>query len=325
MIRTAPAPSLAASAFALALLSAGAAAPQSPPDPISDARYLRQLSDAMYRTLYDRLTPELWPLMSARERRVADEITFDFPRVPGILAAFADRRGGERIVVVSAGHMALAHFTLDASLLGFHFRLPGDEVSPYIDYLAETATYNQSRALRRRSIEPFESFEAFAGLDAGAAAAIRNTPEFQGGITEGLVNYLGFVVAHEIGHHVHGDVDRRERSLAKRRVQEAKADAFAMKMLAGAGYNPFVGLATMTFFAVLEGDPAEQAPGDHPPAICRSYGFIVEGLALVDRDRGFADFVDSQPHFKAQLARMRQQLASVEAEAEAACGKYRVQ
>ena len=121
---------------------------------------------------------------------------------------------------------------------------------------------------------------------------VRAKPNFQTSRSVLLTHGLAFVVAHELAHHVLGHVDSPATSLEDQREMERAADAYAVKLVTRAGYNPMAAAAFMGLLSSLEGTSDAWVESNHPRAVCRQAEFMVKGHSTLSSDSEYMKFLD---------------------------------
>ena len=86
-----------------------------------------------------------------------------------------------------------------------------------------------------------------------------------------------FVLAHELAHHVHGDVRAAGRPAERQREDEAQADEWAVAKMLQMGVDPALASASMLLLNEIEGKSAfAQSLARHPPSLERAIAIISE-------------------------------------------------
>jgi hypothetical protein len=57
-----------------------------------------------------------------------------------------------------------------------------------------------------------------------------------------------FLLAHEVAHHIHGDVDKPSKNDAEQRTRESAADDWAIDLLIHKNISPVCGIVPLLFF-----------------------------------------------------------------------------
>jgi hypothetical protein len=206
------------------------------------------------------------------ERRTLREINIRIPMDYNItrVEAFRDE-SGQRIIEMSFGFLGfiIMQLTEDfyfASESGDCLGCPNDidKFDAYVDYLNEMVNRNE-RMLRKDHIKRFREY---AEIPAEKWEAIVRRDDYALNVAKLQYSALGFILAHEIGHHVFGHVDRPPRSPAESRRYEAQADRYAVALTVKMDMSALGALPALVFFANHEGEVVN-SDATHPLALCR--------------------------------------------------------
>ena len=170
----------------------------------------------------------------------------------------------QRVIEISFGFLGvIAQLCED---LHFSSEIPDgpDKFDAYVEYLDEIVDRNE-RALRKDHIK---SFQEHAAIPVDTKNAIMGHSDYHLNVAKILLSANGFILAHEVGHHVLGHVDRPARSFAESRRYEAQADRYAVALTVKMGITALGALPALAFFATREGKRVDP-DATHPLAFCR--------------------------------------------------------
>lgn len=132
---------------------------------------------------------------------------------------------------------------------------------------------------------------------ADAQARLNALSDAQRGTGQGVeVMMMLFITAHELAHHVNGDVNRGLLAAEDQRKQEARADAWAAQRVMALGYNPEMALMSLLVMNQIERarPPSTSLLRRHPEALRRAQDLM----------RSVLDNLDTHPQaIRAELAR----------------------
>lgn len=141
-------------------------------------------------------------------------------------------------------------------------------------------------------------------------------------ITEIYTEGLAFVLGHEIGHHIHGDLWKGGDARAKRAMESA-ADGFGVSLCMRAGFAPIAVLPVMSVIMTLEGDPANaRADADHPQTACRMVDLWDASRDLAERDPAFSANLAAHPDKQELWTQVRAALSDAADRAAPVCRPY---
>jgi hypothetical protein len=200
------------------------------------------------------------------ERRTLREIEIRIPMDYNVtrVQAFRDE-SGQRIIEMSFGFLGLLNqLTQDYVFADASGDTDIDKFEAYLDYLNEMVNRNE-RMLRKDHIK---SFREYAEIPAEKWEAIVGGEDYDRNVAIMRVSAIAFILTHEIGHHVFGQVDRLPRSPVESRRSEAQADRYAVALTLKMGMPALGALPALAFFATHEGGSVN-SDATHPLALCR--------------------------------------------------------
>jgi hypothetical protein len=290
---------------AIALLAADGLAQDEQYDALS-----AQFAEAAARTWQDEIEQKFLDAMPETERELVSSIDFRFVPGGGAYDAFATRNeDGEPIILISGAFVAFQDCALDAAVMSDHFQL-SHQMMPYLEYALEEGVKNLARVesgLKPRLV-PF--FAAYAQIPMGQAMQYAQSDDYQNKMMGFRIHGLAFVLAHEIGHHVHGDYERV--GDAEQRDREMKADLYAVRLGLKSGFSPLAAIPVMMFFGEAGGDIR------HPPPLCRLANLISWGV----NDPSFVEYLKENASEKAKVDALRVELANMRSQIEADCDEW---
>jgi hypothetical protein len=203
-------------------------------------------------------------VMPDLERRTLREIDIRIPMDYNVtrVQAFRDERG-QRIIEMSFGFLGiitqLSEYCYFASESGDF-----EKFDAYVDYVNEMVDRNE-RMLRKDHIK---SFQEYAEITAEKWDAIAGRDDYWRNVGVLTASAIGFILTHEIGHHVFDHVDRPPRSPVESRRYEAQADRYAVALTLKMGISALGAMPALAFFATHEGERVT-SDATHPLALCR--------------------------------------------------------
>ena len=219
--------------------------------------------------------------MPAPEQRILREIDIRIPmdRNATRVQAFRDE-SGQRIIEMSFGFLiVMTHMSADcifADLTG-----EWQKLDAYLDYVNEIVERNE----RMLSSDDIKSFQEYAEIPAEKWDAITGRDDYWQSVGAMSLSAIGFILTHEIGHHVLGQVDRPPPgSPAESRRYEAQADRYAVALTVKMGITALGALPALAFFATHEGQRVD-SDATHPLALCR----VLEAFSATFDQIGFKD------------------------------------
>jgi hypothetical protein len=162
----------------------------------------------------------------------------------------------------------------------------------YLSYVNDTIDRND-RSVGEDSMT-LQPFTEFAGIPEETATQIMNGSD--AGYNDGVLLYaaIGFVLAHEIGHHVLGHVDSAPASPEDSRARETEADRYAFDLTMRAGMTAFGALPALAIFTAAESEFADPE-ATHPDPSCRILGAWIYTLDRLAADDATRHLFDNDP------------------------------
>jgi hypothetical protein len=208
---------------------------------------------------------DLSDIMPDPERRTLREIVIRIPMdydVTRVLSFRDEHR--QRVIEISFGFLgAIAQLCGDFYFASQISEGP-EKFDAYVEYVHEMVDRNE-RALRNDHIK---SFQEHAAIPVDTKNAIMGRSDYHLNVGKIILSAIGFILAHEVGHHVLGHLDRPARSLAESRRYEAQADRYAVALTVKMGITTLGALPALAFFATREGKRVDP-DATHPLAFCR--------------------------------------------------------
>lgn len=220
------------------------------------------------------------------ERRTELGITYDVIATWNANAQAIDLADGPHSGI-GAGFVAVIDWVATAMAIGYEFH---DDrcASAYIRSLSDAIIQNSRAAAgtgRYALIgSPFAFAQSSPTLCPGVTEARFRADQHADDLRElWIKGSLEYVLAHELGHHVLGHTAARPADYPESRQREAKADAFAFRVMAKAGLNPMLALPVMLLWCNLEGFSIE-GEGTHPAGVRRMRVMIAAARQAVNDD-----------------------------------------
>ena len=132
-------------------------------DPTSITQLTKQYATFGARTFKNELRPTFSKVLSAEEKEFFDDIEFQWPSDFNMLVAFANKNAdGNRVVVISGGHIAATDVAVDANLITFN--LSKGDPQKYFDHIVGLVQQNRLLYIQGSQQKPLPSFEVFSNL-----------------------------------------------------------------------------------------------------------------------------------------------------------------
>jgi predicted Zn-dependent protease len=188
---------------------------------------------------------------------------------------------------IGAGFLAVIDWVSTAMAIGYKYH---DDrcATAYIHSLSDAIIQNSRAASGTGKYAIIGSPFAFAlssptlcpGVTEAAFRADQHADDLRELWIRGSLDY---VLAHELGHHVLGHTATSPANYPESRQREAKADAFAFRVMAKAGLNPVLCVPVMLLWCNLEGFSIE-GEGTHPAGVRRMRVMIAAARQAVNDD-----------------------------------------
>lgn len=302
-------------AIVLLLGAAGTSRLQAQPSPMANAfnpAVLNSYESAFY-TSVGEIKPALRAVLNAEQRRRLDEVEIVFEREDAFAfgaTAFIDRRG-KRIIRFSAGFIVgllQADFAYGAATLAALRGIdPGarQRVPSFAGAMAR-AVFDPS-ARSQGSFRSYPSFWKHFGWSDERMRNLMSDPEWERIVGGTVTSSFGFILAHEIAHHLH-DHPRLSGPVYDEEVQ---ADITAAALATAIGLDPS---STFGSFAFIDGVTEHIGQSSHPAALCRvSYVAAVAAKARVGNAAAMSRLTPAQrreirDHHETTRSNLRQQI-----------------
>jgi hypothetical protein len=269
-------------------------------------------------------------VMPAAERAVLNDIVFKLDRSSwNILDAYARRRSGGRLVVLSRGYVAASDY-LDFAVTyeGYKQEFLGQQADGaslmrYSDAVVDTLEKNTKRRMRAEDGVPAPDYLEWIGIRGENKRALfqRLDSDQRFRVMREEVKKAAFavVLGHEIGHHVLNHLDFGKTTPQ----QEADADAYGVALAMKAGYLPIGAMGTFILFSAMEGWSAQpNGERSHPPAVCRLARLVQASVTFVRRDRDFIEYLRARGQLERYEA-LEATFSSILPAARRECGEIR--
>jgi len=211
-------------------------------------------SAATVREIINKIRPHLFGGLTGKEATIYNKITFRVTERDTLSEAGSMIEDGTRIVEIDEGYGRQIEMMGEAMLIENELKRP--ILVPYTRYVV--SEWN-GKATFVKDPSGFAHFNFDRILDDP------NKSEQWSKLT---TNALAFVIAHEVGHHVLGHVDKPyPKDLTQRRQMEMDADAWAIECLENAHphFSPISGLLPLIFDYYVTEKPIEhESQSDHP-------------------------------------------------------------
>jgi hypothetical protein len=243
-------------------------------------------SVATIQKVINTVRPALFGGLTGSEAKVYKEITFRVSDREAHALAGSVMEDGTRIVEIDEGYGREIEMLAEAMLIEQAQNRP--VLVPYIRYVA--LSWSRHATFIK---EP----GAFAHFDFDT---ILDKPEGAKEWDKMITDSIAFVVAHEVGHHVLGHIDKPVTDLEKRRQRELDADSWAIECLKHATphFSPISGYIPLIFDYYITPTPiAHEANSDHPADLRRIHAM-------------FEAMEDALPSYRADLAGCGKRLGS---------------
>lgn len=244
----------------------------------SNATALSRRDD--FSRLVNRIRSDALDAMPDLERRIVREIDIHIPMDYNItrVQSFRDE-SGQRIIEMSFGFLMvitkLSGYCIYADATG-----DWEKLDAYLDYVNEMVDRNE----RMLGKDHIKSFQEYAEIPAEKWNAIEGRDDYWWNVGALTMSAIGFILTHEMGHHVLDHFDRPARSPAESRRNEAQADRYAVALTLKMDISPLGALPALAFFATHEGQRVA-SDATHPLAVCR----VLEAFSATFDQIGFKD------------------------------------
>jgi len=230
------------------------------------------------------------PLLSADQQALARKVKIRIKDNSwDLFGTIADKEGDTRVIVIPLGLVVTLDWIDTAVAAQAVNGVDMQVLSSYVSALNRTINQDLIRINAKVAPNPLPVFPAYAHLPQDEWFRMISTPEFARTKDAIKLSSFGFLVLHELAHHIEPDAFATV-DVFKR---EPFADKFAARWSVAADLNPLAAIYTVLFFASLEGDESARAGGvgGYPPAICRAAYFLMQGRAQALKDADFEKFM----------------------------------
>lgn len=218
------------------------------------------------------LRPLIEATLSPSERQQFDRIRVVISSNETIASPFADVDASGPYITFTAGLARLVAAVTEAI-----YALPPRQSIQYIAYVVAQQQQAVAAAGGSPAAPPIKPFYEWANWSQQQINGYQADANLQRNIELTNVGVIGFIYAHEAGHHLLGHVANPDVDLPTKRDREMKADAFASEHLIRADVGPLVGVFAMVYFAALDCNAlAHEQNLIHPADIRRISAVIQE-------------------------------------------------
>jgi hypothetical protein len=229
---------------------------------------------------------ELRKGLTPAERSIEMGITYDVIATWNANAQAVELNDGPHSGI-GAGFIAVIDWVATAMAIDYKFH-NNRCASAYIHSLSDAILQNSHAAAGtgRYAIigSPFAFAQSSPALCPGVTEAGFRADRHADDLREQWIRgSLEYVLAHELGHHVLGHTATPPANYPESRQREAKADAFAFRVMAKAGVNPLLSLPVMLLWCDLEGFSIE-GEGTHPAGVRRMRVMVAAARQAVNDD-----------------------------------------
>lgn len=237
------------------------------------AEAIRYYRDA-YRTVANNYRAAIRSLLAPQERRLVDQISFEFVPTQDIFAQAYISTNNRHVVEVSFGFLAFMQN------LTFAYAVTGEANQPacyvqYLDVAARAALDNTKRRTIGQAPGPIPFFPYYVQIGGEGCHSISSNdlynPEAHSFVSGGMDAVLAVLIGHEVAHHILGHVDGGGPiDLEESRESETAADVWAVEHAFAIRVNPSPALPIWSFFAAIGGaDIGDELEATHPLGIRR--------------------------------------------------------
>lgn len=216
-------------------------------------------------------------VLPSGHRNLALSITLRAPKAGGLSGVGAGRLpDGTRVIAINQGTQYAVQQLAQAVVLGQYVLRDMNFVAGYVRYLAYWGVFGPSPLTAVQ-------FAKYYGVS-DAEERLNDLSQAEQSIGDGVEALIMlFITAHEIAHHVLGDVDRGLQMPEVQRSQEARADAWAADRIFDLGLSPEVVVLSMALIDQTEqdADPDLVSFSRHPKALERAKTLLGAVLSLL--------------------------------------------
>lgn len=236
-------------------------------------------------------------VMTPREREATRDVRIRFAADPWPFA-FADRSATGPFIEISAGLLwSIDQFSTIIALnqdLSEHIK--GDCLNVYMTNFAHLMSHNRTSAITRKSPTPVPAALVFINSRPDICASV-NLEKLPGSILDQhremlIHSSLAFVIAHEFGHIYNDDHPTAQIPRNESRIQERKADQFAMSLEIRTDGSPILALPILLLLASMENFDFETHAGStHPAGLVRGFLLLDAAVELGKHDPEFKTYL----------------------------------
>jgi hypothetical protein len=253
---------------AAVLVSLGQPCPRAFAQKLSGDDFNQHLIDTSNRTL--QILLEIFrPHVAASKRDLLNKDRINVKPLAGFNAYYLPDK---KEIQIPFGIVYEIHLQAHAYVYTKNHPASGERYNEWLQYLAERSQRVAKRFKERKTDvddEPIQDFWRYAGFPA---------PELLNGedadiVAKLMLESLGLVLAHEIGHLVFEHLPYDQKTPAQARKDEQEADDFGADLVRKAGGSAIPGLLTsyVRFAAAEElSHPFDKDKSTHPRAMCRT-------------------------------------------------------
>ena len=192
---------------------------------------------------------EFEPHLTRRQRAMLEdiEISISYNAYVGDVVAIQRQGGAGRSIRMSLGFVITMEAVQDAFIIGNALGRNDDTVE-YVYEVTRIMLRNSTRDSRGEALETVPYFHQYARISERELLDVMSAQEFQYLRDLVRLHALGFVVAHELGHHFLNHLEKGGTTVE----DEREADVFALELGIKAGYSPLFGAMPYMFFVAME-------------------------------------------------------------------------
>jgi hypothetical protein len=221
-------------------------------------------------------------VLPKKYKRDLKRLNIEISRDHNIFAVFATRK--DRKISISFSFIDQIIAVVDAVILA-DFLGNRDMASEYLFLLIENMIENTNNYKQGKSFISPPHFAVYAGMSNQKFSEITSTPGYAEIRDDAITDAIGFVLLHEIAHHVLGHVNKKN-SIA----HERDADSFSLKYGVKAGLEPMFGVLPFWYYSAIE-EAGVKLSEKHPSPMCRTSKFLRKAFDLQREDKKYMRYL----------------------------------
>ncbi len=254
-------------ALVLSTIVGSTAAQRSPADDIQESQLLARRSVTAFRE-------QVREHLSAADRRIEEAIEYEVAPSWNVNAFAFRTPSGQRRIQVFAGDFRILQW-ISMSVVAPRWGASPACVTGYLQHVTDGILDNSRRATTGQTLKPVYEFWQYTRQYPRACPGL--SAEAYGRDQEGQANVqsvhgasIKWVLSHELGHHLRGHVDDRNRAIDHVRDQEKEADLFALHELTRESPGDvFLALPSYLLVSALSCSKADEPKDSHPSGAWR--------------------------------------------------------